>query len=575
MEQAGKIWESREVDHDAIRDLAESLKLHEPIARILVGRGITDQAVAEKFLDSQLSSMSDPSLLRGMRRACERIERALRKGEKIIAWGDYDADGITSLALLVRFFRQIPFPIETEIPRRIEDGYGLQDHSVRELAQRGAKLIITVDNGISSVDEVVLANRLGVDVIVVDHHEIGDSLPDAAAIINPKHPECKFPHDNPAAVGLTFLLLAGLRRHLVSCGLLAREPMPNLKELLDIVAIGTIADMVPLDGINRLFVQHGLPILSRSIRPGILALKEASGMGVDGDVDSYDVGFKLAPQINAGGRIGDAKAGVELLATDDLAKARTYARQLYKRNQARKIIQGRVLHQALEMLESDPNWRDSPAIIIAGDDWHEGVIGLVASRLVEQTNKPSIVISVSEGEMGKASCRSIPALNMHDALSGQERFLERFGGHTAAAGFSIRRENIEEFKESFLEYVAGRLTKDDYLPRLLTDGECPLSMLDYGFLDQLERLAPFGIGNPSPLFVARGVEVARVRILKDKHLKLGLNGKERIFDAIAFGMGGVPIKRGDSLDIAYSPEYNKFRGTKTMQLKIKDLKWSE
>ncbi len=570
-----RIWDIRATDEDAVQTVAQALELREPVARLLVQRGQGDPEQARFFLHGRLSELPDPFLMAGMQAAVERIERAIREHEPIMGWGDYDVDGVTSLSLLGRFFKQIDVPIELGVPLRREDGYGLKTQAVEEMARRGIKLIITVDNGIVSVDEVALAARLGMDVIVVDHHELGPVLPAACAILNPKQPGCTFPYDDPAACGLTFMLLAGLRRHLVTCGLLEREKAPNLKEHLDLAALGTVADMVPLTGLNRLLVRFGLPYLSRSRHPGVMALKEVCGLDIDADVDSYTVGFMMGPRLNAGGRLGDAMAGVNLLTTEDLQQARELATLLNRRNQVRRQLETRVVDEALEMVEAHPEWADAPVLVLGKRGWHEGVVGLAASRLVEKLQRPAVVIGFNDEGLGRGSCRSIPAFHIQEALARQTAYLEQFGGHAQAAGLTIREERLEAFRDAFVRDAAERLTPADFIPRLQTDGPCSIDLLDYGLLDQFQALAPFGMNNPAPAFIEHGARVQRARLLKKKHWKFGLAKNGRSYDAIAFGMGETPVARGDCLDIVYVPEYNTYRGEKTIQLRIKDLVRSE
>ncbi len=576
MSDARKIWISPTPDAAAVKHLQEHLRLREPVARVLVNRAIVTSEQAQDYLSQTLQALPDPFLLKGMDLAVRRIEKAIRRREKIVAWGDYDVDGVTSLALLTHFFKAISYPLTAEIPLRIEDGYGLQMKAVERLAKQGAQLIVTVDNGISSAAEIERARELGVDVIVVDHHQIPETFPDVAvAVVNPLQPDCSFPFKDLAACGLSFMLLAGLRRYLVERDVIDRESAPNLKNLLDIVALGTVADLVPLTGLNRLFVRYGLPILSRSKRPGVLALKEVSRVDVDADVDAYTVGFMLAPRINAGGRMSDAKAGLTLLTTDHLAEARQLAALLDKNNNFRRSIQERMLEEALQMLESDEGLQQAPALVLAKEGWHEGVIGLVASKLVDHSFRPTVVIALDEEGGGKGSCRSIPAFHMQQALERNCEYLDTFGGHHMAAGLSLRAERLADFTEAFMEDARQHLTERDYIPELATDGPCSLSEIDYDLLDQLEKLAPYGMSNRQPMFTEQGVTIATARLLKGKHWKLKLMKDERILEAIAFGQGERELLRGQRIDIAYVPEYNSFRGAKSIQLRLVDMRSCE
>lgn len=567
-------WDEREHDEVIKNHLINELKLLEPVARILVNRGITSKEDAEFHFDGRLSSLPDPFLIKGMDKACARIGRAIRRGERVIAWGDYDVDGITSLSLIVNFFKMISYPIGFDIPRRLEDGYGLNKQAIKKHADKGINLIITVDNGITSIEEVDYAASLGVDVVIVDHHEMADKLPEASAIIDPKQPGCNFANGNLAAVGLTFMLLAGLRRHLVNNGLLTKESLPNLKDFLDIVALGTVADMVPLLGLNRLLVRHGLQILSRNKRAGVLALKEVSKMDVDADVDSYHVGFQLAPRINAGGRLGDAVIGVNLLTANDIEFARQYAYALNKNNNFRRKLEQNVLDEAIAILEEEPDLDKLPILILAKEGWHEGVIGLVASKIMDTYHKPAIVMGINKQQIARGSCRSIKSLHIQQLLTDHSKHLVQFGGHAMAAGLTIKAKDIAAFRKAVIKDLENKLGPDDFIPHITTDGELSLDQLSYELLDQFETLAPFGIGNPAPVFIARNVEVAKAKLLKDKHWKLGLISGKKILEGIGFNMSDYSYQKGDLLDIVYVPEYNTFRGNKTIQIRLKDTRRS-
>lgn len=566
------IWETRPLDAAGVLTLAAELGLREPAARVLAGRGVTCAKEAALLLNSSLQELPDPFLLKDLDRACVLIEEALRRNVPIVAWGDYDMDGLSSLALLAAFFKSLNAPLTTIVPRRETEGYGLRERNVEELAARGVGLLITLDNGTSAVAEIARAKALGMNVIVVDHHQIGEVLPAADALLNPLREGCAYPDKTLAAVGLTFVLVCGLRRHLVSTGYITKEQAPVLRDLLDLVTMGTVADLVPLRHVNRIYVRHGLPLLTRSHRPGLMALKEVSRLALDGEVNTYTVGFILAPPINAAGRIGDPREALALLGADELPKARALAERLAHYNNERKLLESRVLEEALALLAKEKELAALPALVVVGTDWPEGVVGLVAARLVERFHKPSIVITHTAQGEARGSCRSIRALHMQQALQAVSEHLLRFGGHSQAAGFSIAPERIEAFRRAFLSEVQGRLSPEDYFPRCVTDGELPFLAIDHELLVQFERLAPYGSSFPQPSFIARGVSVARCTLLREKHLRLNLLQDGVLLEGIAFNMAERIPATGQGMDIVFVPEYNTFRGLRKIQLRILDMK---
>ena len=496
----------------------------------------------------------------------------MRNNTPIVAWGDYDMDGLSSLALLAAFFRAIKAPLTTIVPRRETDGYGLRERNVLELAARGVGLLITLDNGTSAVAEIARAKELGLQVIVVDHHQIGPELPAADALLNPLRQGCTYPDKTLAAVGLTFVLVCGLRRHLVSSGYLSKEQAPVLRDLLDLVTMGTVADLVPLRHVNRVLVRHGLPLLTRSHRPGLMALKEAARLALDAEVNTYTVGFILAPPINAAGRIGDPREALALLGSEEIGEARELAAKLAHYNNTRKLAEIRVLDEALALLAREKDLDTLPALVVVGQDWPEGVVGLVAARLVERFHKPSIVITHTAQGEARGSCRSIRALHMQQTLLAVSAHLLRFGGHSQAAGFSLAPAAIPAFRAAFLAEVAGRLSPQDYIPHCTTDGELPFLAIDHDLIAQLERLAPYGSSFPQPSFIARQVTVARSIILQEKHLRLSLIQDGAALEAIGFNMAGRAPAVNQGVDIVFVPEYNTFRGIRKIQLRLLDLK---
>ncbi len=570
MQRPESRWKFIESDPESVKLLADEFALKPATARLMANRGITDSEKARGFLSGFLRELPDPFGLKGMQQAVERIEQAIRQKENVCVYGDYDVDGVTSVSLLKLFFKNIPYPLAHTIPLRKKDGYGLNPDMVERLHKAGHNLLVTVDNGISDIEEIAYARKLGMDVVVVDHHLPGENLPPANAIVDPRQPGCTYPDKEMAAVGLTFLLIVALRRHLTECGLLSNGKDLNLKKYLDIVALGTVADLVPLTGVNRLFVRHGLPLLSRTTRPGLLALKEVSSIPEGRELGHYEVGFQLAPKINAGGRLGSAEVGVDLLTTDDLSLARKLATKLHKENSARRLIGERILNEALYQIEESGD-DDAPAFVLHGSDWHEGVIGIVASRIVDRYHRPTLVIAGGEEGPAKGSCRSIEGLHLKNALDKLSDKLVRFGGHKMAAGFSIEADRIDEFRESFCKLVKEELSEEDFKPLLLLDGALGIEDLDTRFMQELETLSPFGMGNPSPLLVIENVEVSSCHLMKRKHWKLSLRQNGASVEAIGFNMDHFSFEKGEKLDLAFIPEYNEFAGRRRLQLRIKDV----
>lgn len=538
-------------------------------AKLLVQRGITDGATAMRFLSGSLADLPDPFLLLGMTAAVARLVTAVAERQLICIYGDYDVDGVTATTLLVRFFRALNVPVAYHIPQRLADGYGLSPDGIAAVAATGAQVVISVDCGITAVAEAALCRELRLDLIITDHHLPGPELPAALAIINPQQPGCPFPAKGLAGVGLAFYLVIALRSRLRDTGYFHAVSEPNLREYLDLVALGTIADMVPLQGVNRLLVRFGLQELSCATQPGLVALKQVSG--ITGEVNCGMVGFRLGPRINAAGRLENAASGVELLLTDNVEQATQLAQLLDDSNRARQELEQEILADALGKVRSLPVDAGRLAIVLASTDWHPGVIGIVASRLVELYHRPTILIALQEGQ-GKGSGRSIPALHLKDALDACAEHLLKFGGHRQAAGLAVSEETLAAFIERFSEVTAGLLEDDDLIPELRIDAELPPDALTLARIEELQRLAPFGIGNPEPLFLVRQATVAAVRPLNGGHLRLTLHWSDQSLAALCFSPGARTIASGDQLDLVGALQINTWQGRSTIQLRVKDFR---
>ena len=560
-----KRWQMRDT---STANLFNAPGLSPLIVRLLAGRGITGPDAADRFLAPALAHLHDPFLLLGMDRAVTRLVDAISAHERICIYGDYDVDGVTSVALLVEFLSGVGADVHYYIPRRLDEGYGLSCDGIERIAADGAKVIITVDCGITAVAEARLCADLGLDLIITDHHMPGETLPEAFSVINPLQPGCAFPFKQLAGVGVAFNLAAALRSRLRSSGFFARVAEPNLRTCLDLVALGTIADVVPLVDVNRIFAAYGLRELTAGERIGVKALKEVAG--VDGEVGCGAVGFRLAPRLNAAGRLEDAAPGVELLLTRDFRRAQALAAELDAGNAERQALEQEILSDALAMVTGRPELADRKSIVLASEAWHPGVIGIVASRLVDLFHRPTILIALKEGN-GRGSGRSIPSFHLHDALHACSEHLLKFGGHRHAAGLAIEEATLAAFVDSFDAIADGLLSPEDLTPVLAIDAELAAGELDMELAGVLDRLAPFGMGNPEPVFMLRGARVTARRILKERHLKLQLETGGRRFDAIGFNMAHHG-EEAPLIDVAFTLQVNEWNGRRSLQLRLRDLR---
>ena len=544
--------------------LVEALGCPPFLARLLTLRGMSDPADARLFLDPRLKNLADPFLLPGMRPAIERLLQAIDRRERIVLYGDYDVDGVTSLALFTRILRCLGADPHPFLPLRMDEGYGLSPEGLaRCVAAHRPQLLLALDCGTCSVTEITNLRAQGVDVLVFDHHESKAEQPPCLALVNPK-------------LGADFHYLCSVGIVFKAChALLKLRPTPgvDLREYLDIVAMGTVADIVPLRGENRIFVQRGLLQLEKSRWTGVRALIEAAGIAPP--FTPADIGFKLGPRINAAGRLASAEQALELLLTDDHARARELAAALSEQNRERQEVE-KAIHLEAEAMVEREFLPEHAAIIVAGDGWHPGVLGIVASRLSKAYHRATLVIGFDETGLGKGSGRSIEGLSMVKALATCAAFLEKFGGHEMAAGLTIQRARFPEFQSSFRSPARALLTDDQLRPRLYLDAEVPLADLHFDFLTHHETLQPFGIGNSQPLFLARNVRPAESRILKEKHYRFMLlqNGGGRAQQAIYFGGAQRPLP-DPPWDIAFLIARNEFNGRVALQLEIKALRAAE
>lgn len=547
--------------------LARALQLPQALCGLLAARGLGESAAARRFLRPLLDHLHPPTDLTDADTAADRLLRAVEGGETILVHGDYDVDGVAAAALLTRWLRELGGRVVPFVPHRIRDGYDLGAAGLEAARSSGASLLVTVDCGIRAHGAVDEAVRAGIDVIVTDHHTPADSLPAATAVVNPNRVDCAYPNKGLAGAGVAFKL----------CQLLAdrtgRDP-ETLWPHLDLVALATVADLVPLEGENRVLVRYGLRALARSPKAGIRALLAVADL--EGEVlEAGHVGFRLAPRINAMGRMGDAATALELLLTDDDARAAELARELDRENDTRRREDRRTLDEALERLSDTFDPDEEYGVVLASESWHPGVIGIVASRIVERIHRPVVLVAL-DGETGRGSARSIPGFHLYEAVAACGEHLLRFGGHRQAAGMDLRRDALDAFREAFRAEARGRLDGHALRPGLSVDMELPLAEASDELFRYLRYMGPFGIANPRPVFVSRGVRLdGAPRVVGSGHLKLRLRQEGARLEAIGFRMADriSPESLGhEPLDVVYQLQENEYRGRRTLQARLLDLR---
>ncbi len=552
-------------ESDTLGAMMREFHVPRPVARVLFNRGFVKHDEVGRFLTPSTADLHDPFLLKDMDIAVDRIIQALREREPIMIYGDYDVDGITSVSLLYLFLRDLGGEVSFYIPDRAAEGYGISNGGIDEAHRRGVGLIITVDCGITSVDVVLHAKSIGIDVIVSDHHEPGEVLPSAFAVVNPKRPDCNYPFKDLAGVGVAFKLGQGIVQRL--------EVDPQfIEKYLDLVAMGSAADIVPLVGENRIFVKVGLDRLNRDGLQGLVTLVETAGFQI-GHVDVGQIVYGLAPRINAVGRLGHALPAVELLITRNHLQASRIAGILEEENRRRKEIDSKTLLEALAKIELEYDFDRDLVIVLAQEDWHPGVIGIVASRIIEKFYRPTVMITI-DGDVGKGSARSIPNFDLHSALKSCSDLFLQFGGHKYAAGLTIKAENIPEFRRRFNEVAKNMLTPDDLIPKVKIDDDLTFEEINSDLIRMLSLLAPFGPRNSRPSFVSYNAQLASPpRIVGNNHLKLRVKQNGVVLDAIAFNRGAeaAGIQAKGEVDIVYNIEQSTYLDRTRIQLKIKDL----
>ena len=568
-ERQQKIWESRILDVEKSSRLAVRVGISQLVAQLLINRGIETEDAARAYLYPTLDQLHSPFLLHGMEQVVERIRVAMKGGEQIWIFGDYDVDGTTAASLLINTFRHLDFPVNPYIPNRFDEGYGLNKKAIGKLKKQGCNLLITVDCGITSIEEVEYANTHGIDVIITDHHQPPPGqLPPAIGIITPKMPESEYPFDGLAGVGLAFKLAHGLMG--------GGDLVPFLQSQLDLVALGTVADMAPLTGENRALSSLGLVELNKRERPGIKALCDVANYGDNKLIVGHTLGFVLGPRINAAGRMEDAGKVVTLLTGESYDDVIPIAKELDEHNLKRREDENKIREQAAATIEKNNDHIKKKGLVVYEEDWNQGVVGIVASRLLNQYNRPVFVLSV-EGDKASGSGRCIEGMNLADSLNACSDLLVKHGGHQAAAGLTIKRENLDEFAARFDQYACEHLSDADLKPKLKLDLEVQSSYLTLQAIEELQLLEPFGEDNSPPHLALRNLRIQgspRVMGKEKNHLKLFVTEGGKTLEAVGWGMADhfIALKNKNvRLDLAFEPQINEWNNSRSVQLRIEDL----
>jgi single-stranded-DNA-specific exonuclease len=564
-----KSWQIIRPDIQVVKNVCSALNCSPVLATILVNREINSPEKASSFFNSSFKEITPPFSIKDMDLAVKRIHSGIKNKEKILIFGDYDVDGVTATSILYQFLKYTGADVSFYIPHRIDEGYGLEtDHITRVALPKNIKLIVTVDCGTSSHDAVEVAKTAGIDVIITDHHNISDKIPDAYAVVNPKRSDCTSGLEGLAGVGVAFYLLICLRKCLRDNNFWDLLPEPNLKDICDLVALGTIADIVPLVAENRIFTKAGLEVISSGKRPGIRSLITTCKINKP-LLGSEDIAFKLAPRLNAAGRVGHANAAVDILTESNPERADTIAYSLNRMNIKRQKFETQIFDQILDYLKVNPNLLQKKALVLAEENWHEGVIGIVASKMVKKFSKPVILISIRNG-IGKGSARSIPEFDLYNGLVTCSDELESFGGHKMAAGLRIKIQNIKSFRKAFEDFTDDNTMANDFRPKLMIDYELRLDEITDKLIDEIETMQPFGASNHEPLFLAKNVEVKSSSIVGKSHRRMLLcqpssrSGKK--INAIWFNVDPCQMSVKYFKEIVFRLQWNHWNDKKTPQI---------
>ncbi len=564
-----KIWLIKGQHNDSVEALRNSLNVSDIVARLLINRGYDTPALAKRFLHKSVDMLHDPMFMKDMDKAVARIKQAIAGGELVTIYGDYDVDGVTATTILYKYIISQGGKANYYIPDRVEEGYGVNLSAIETIAKTGCTLIVTVDSGITAVKEAEAIKALGIDLIITDHHECGDTLPDAVAVVDPKRADCEYPFDKLAGVGVVFKLI---------CALAGKERLAEMIDLYsEFVAMGTTADVMPLSDENRMLVSMGLARLENTKNPGLRALMNSTGV-TKRKMTTSVIGYSLAPRINAVGRVGKAVRAVDLLLAASVSEAEIITEELCEANRQRQEEENKLVKEAYAMIEADPAMLKNKIIILTSETWHNGVIGIASSRINEKYGLPAVLITI-DGDMGKGSCRSSKSpFNIYDALENVKQYFEKFGGHASAAGFSIKAENIPAFKESLTSYVRSTVTEKELTPKVDIDCELAINQISMDTINQISMLEPYGTENNTPVFMLKDVYISEVQTLSnDRHIRMTVTNGSRSINAFCFGTppSRFPFNVGDCVDIAFNLDTNVYRNIVSPQVTVRDMRFAE
>ncbi|NBC26545.1 MAG: single-stranded-DNA-specific exonuclease RecJ [Bacteroidetes bacterium] len=555
-------------NEEITQNLQKELNVPEQIAHLLSLRGIDSFEKAKKFFRPGIDDLYDPFLMKDMKKATQRLCHAIRGGETVLVYGDYDVDGTTATSIVYTFLKSFGIRVEYYIPHRFKEGYGINPDGINHAKEIGADLVVSVDCGITAIEEANYARRHGIDLIICDHHNVGDKIPDAVAVLDPKRPDCNYPFDGLSGAGVGFKLIQGTIEELGLSGTLAYK-------YLDLVAVSIASDIVPIVDENRILMREGLSMLNSNPRIGLKELLKLINVEI-GTITTSSIVFSIGPRINAAGRMGDATIAVELMISENETEASRHARELEATNKRRRTTDTRTMDEAVDKLETNFDVDKISSMVLHDPDWHLGVIGIVASRLVDAYYRPAIMLSTVEGKI-KGSARSIKGFNMYEALKKCEDLLEQFGGHEFAAGLTMDESNLEEFRQRIDQIACQYLKENDFLPEIMIDGDLDLQQVDKRFWKLLSQFEPFGPGNLRPVFVSKDVCIEGVpTIVGNGHLKMKVSqGESAVFDAIGFNMHQYMPQLIDcsenKIDVAYVLEENYWNGRRSLQMRLKDI----
>lgn len=559
-----KKWLLKEFDKSRVLEISRTFGISPLTSIVLYNRGVRENEQIKNFLSKDLGTMYDPFLMRDMDKAVKRINAAKEADEKITIYGDYDVDGITAIAILYKYLAGLGIDVDYYVPDRMQEGYGVNRDALDKIKTRGSSLIITVDTGITAVEECEYATEIGLDVIVTDHHECKERIPDVYAAIDPKRKDCKYPFKSLAGVGVVFKLIQALDKN--------SSLFELMEDYADLMCLGTVADISPLVDENRVIVTEGLKRFKHTKNVGLKALIDVSTNGKA--ITTSTIGYIIAPRINASGRLGCASRSVELFLTDDEENALKLANSLCEENSLRQQTEQKMFKEALEYIEEHPEVKEDKIIVIPHENWHHGIVGIVSSKITEKFYKPSILLAI-DGDEAKGSGRSVSGFNLFGALESCSDLLEKFGGHELAAGLTIKSSNIEEFRKKINEYSKDKISESMLVPTVMLDAAIKVPYITIDTVHDINRLQPFGVDNPTPAFAVRNIKIHKISVMSEgKHLRMTLLKEGKYLDAVGFGMGEYyhHLEEGDFIDVAFALDINDYKGFQNVQLILKDIK---